>query len=432
MRDIAFMFFLLFLLHAAFRKPFIAVSIMAWSSLFVLVDWLYGFAALLIRYNLTFALIAILMCIRFKDQLKFQANTTVIIIALFFFHVFISSQLAVAPEFLVEKDWSNFWKAILLFFMITLVLNKKNHFLFFTFLLTISIGATGVIEALKWVNSGFFHQAKGPGGHILSDNNHFAIALCTILPLANFAREQFKNKWVKRGMLVAMLLIVFAILSTQSRGGVITLFFISLYFWWKSTYKLKLIPVYGVVLLLVFKLMGQSWMDRMNTVKTADQDSSFTTRVAAWKINHQVALQNPFFGLGFKGPQLGEYWNYYAQFIDKDSIISINAVPTKAYAAHSIYFQVLGEQGLVGFVLYVGLFVSAFVTLSNIRRSLTKHKEYWQFKLASMLQVSLFAFAFGGLTISIAYIDLVFIILALPVALSKQLKILKAKSASPC
>lgn len=359
------------------------------------------------------------MCVRYKEQLQPKVNFTVVIVLLLLIHVLTTTSFGIAPDFIRWAEWSKFWKVVLLFLLITLTINKKSHFVYFAIVIALSIGATGVIEALKWINSGFYHSARGPTGNILSDRNHFAIALCTILPIAIFARSQLANINAKRIATAVIFLITFAILSTQSRGGVITLFIISLYFWLKSNHKLKLIPIYGVVIFLVFQLMGQTWMDRMGSIQTADNDSSFTTRVIAWQISTEAAIQNPFLGTGFKGPQMRDHWLYFAQFINKDQFVTVDKIPDRAYAAHSIYFQVLGEQGFIGFTLYILLFVSSFATLASVRRRFKRDKSAWPFQLATMLQVSLGAFAFGGLTISIAYIDLIFIIFALSVALSK-------------
>jgi O-antigen ligase len=103
------------------------------------------------------------------------------------------------------------------------------------------------------------------------------------------------------------------------------------------------------------------------------------------------------FGAGFYGPQLRGIFNHY--FPGEDN-----------HAAHSIYFQVLGEHGYIGLFIYLAIIWACLRYCRRIARNRDEDVE-WPRRLARAIQVSLFAFFVGGAALSMAYYDL-FVILA--------------------
>jgi hypothetical protein len=85
----------------------------------------------------------------------------------------------------------------------------------------------------------------------------------------------------------------------------------------------------------------------------------------------------------------------------------------RAYVAHSIYFQMLGEHGFVGAGLFLTLGVVTWLTASRVARRAEGHPEFgaWMPSLMRMVQVSLVGYAAGGAFLSMAYLDLPYYIL---------------------
>src|SRR5699024_2670843 len=87
-------------------------------------------------------------------------------------------------------------------------------------------------------------------------------------------------------------------------------------------------------------------------------------------------------------------------------------------AIHSIYFSVVGQQGILGLVIYLGFAAAARVGLGRARKSIRAGPQIkWREDLASMLQVSLVAFLSAGTFLPIAYLPFFFQLLSLVVAL---------------
>ena len=73
-------------------------------------------------------------------------------------------------------------------------------------------------------------------------------------------------------------------------------------------------------------------------------------------------------------------------------------------AAHSIYFEVLGDHGFVGLALYLLILAAAwFNTFTVLRLTRGRPDLDWANRLARTLQVSMIGFLIGGAALSMAY-----------------------------
>jgi O-antigen ligase len=105
--------------------------------------------------------------------------------------------------------------------------------------------------------------------------------------------------------------------------------------------------------------------------------------------------------------------------------------PTLVIVPHSIYFEVIGTQGFIGFGLYLLFWVLVWLQCSGIRR-VTRGREdlAWAFSLASMVQVGLVGFAVGGAFLNIAFWDLPYYLFA-GVAATRYIVDRHARSTAP-
>jgi len=92
--------------------------------------------------------------------------------------------------------------------------------------------------------------------------------------------------------------------------------------------------------------------------------------------------------------------------------------PSNHHDLHSIYFEMLGEQGWIGFTLFILVGVFTWARLGKIVK-LTKKSPEWQWaaELALMLQVGLIGYAVSGAFLGLAYFDLPYDLMAATVIL---------------
>jgi O-antigen ligase len=82
--------------------------------------------------------------------------------------------------------------------------------------------------------------------------------------------------------------------------------------------------------------------------------------------------------------------------------------------AHSIYFNLLGEHGWVGLVLFLAFVGAVLLRLYQIRRLARARPEVaWAGNYAHMLQASIAVYLVNGATLSVAYFDLAYQLLIL-------------------
>ncbi len=200
---------------------------------------------------------------------------------------------------------------------------------------------------------------------------------------------------MRLGLLLAMVTTAFGILGTFSRGGFIGLGVMAGYLWWKSPRRLPLAIGTILVIMPALYIMPPSWYQRMGTLKDASSQTTFLTRWDAWKVNWNIAVHRPLTGGGFNASQDPSTYRYYSfgQSIYADP----QTGETGGHAAHSIYFEVLGDHGflVLGFILHsYCLRWPCFGVSENPPEPIPSMA--WVAELATMIQVSFLAFFVAG------------------------------------
>ncbi len=418
MRDLIFIAFFALMVIAIFRKPFTGIAVWVWTALVAPSFLTYSFASGL-RYNLIVAAVTMLSFVINKTKEKLKPNFLFFLVIIFFIHSSISAFFAIYESPAVYREWDKFFRIIILFIFCFLILRKKHHVILVCWGIVFSIGFYGVVEGLKFISSAGGHRIEGPSGTILFDNNHLAVALNMTIPIFYFLATTVKSKLYKKLIYGAMALSIVAVVGTFSRGGSIGLAVIALNFLLNSKNKFKFFVMIVVAITLLLSYAPESWFNRISTMENADEDASFMGRVVAWKQSTLIGLDNPVLGGGFHAVQTEEVWLYYADRFNKLNFIdSPHAHDIEFKAAHSIYFEVLGNQGVLGLFIFGLMLLLAF----NLSRRLGKLKldeEFrWISDLANVLKVSISVFMVCGALLSLAYFELFYVILALLIILN--------------
>jgi probable O-glycosylation ligase (exosortase A-associated) len=203
------------------------------------------------------------------------------------------------------------------------------------------------------------------------------------------------------------------VVGTYSRGGFIGMLAVGGFLWLRSRHKISLMILAIPIVALVTFGAPDKWFERIETISTAsEEDASFRSRLVNWWIFARVGLERPFTGIGPYG--MNEIEIYKDYLVRYGSELNIVKESTAARAAHSIYFQVLGELGVLGLILYL---ILAAVTWLNVRRTILLTNDdprfAWANDLARMMQVSLIAFFVSGAALSMAFYDVYLLITAM-------------------
>jgi len=185
-----------------------------------------------------------------------------------------------------------------------------------------------------------------------------------------------------------------AVLGNHSRGAFLAVMITGGFLRLKSRQKVLLGMLIGILVPLTIVGMPDNLKDRMRTVETYEQDTSALGRLNAWQMAFNVANARPLVGGGF-------------ELYSPDVFARYAPDPEDVHAAHSVYFQMLGDHGYVGLGLFLSLGVVGWFNARRLIRAARKNPEHaWAGDLARAVQVSLVGFAVGGAFVNIAYWEL--------------------------
>jgi len=244
-------------------------------------------------------------------------------------------------------------------------------------------------------------------GSILGDPNDLALTL--LFPTAFALGLAFTHGIPKAGRwfgAATFIILVLAILATQSRGGVMGLLAVLVPFVGRRVKSKMLLVVVAIAVggvLFVAADIG----DRATVGDVSEIDESAMGRLNAWKTAFNMALHRPLTGVGVDN-FAGQYYFFTDQWAGK------------GLAAHSVWFQVLGETGFVGLAVYLSMLgVTASKLLRAGRRLQSRDADPAVRAIASALVAGLAGFAVSGTFLSQAYGWPAFLLLALSIAISR-------------
>ena len=415
MRDIAFVVGLLAMLPFAIGRPHIGVLLWCWTAMLVPNTFVYGFATS-IHFNLIVVVLTLILWVLSKEPVRIPMNRTTTLLIIFGVLGTISAAFAIGPEGTAWGEWGKFSKIIFFAVVVGALINSRLRIEALIYAIFLSVGFHGVEEGLKFIFSGGGHHIFGPEISILSDNNHFALAILCTLPLVFFLYRQAHHRWLRLTLLGSAGILFFTVIGTFSRGGLIGLLAIAIWAFLHSARKGRYLAVAIPLAILLISFAPDRWTSRMDTISSANQDESFMGRVIAWKQSTLIALDNPILGGGFHAVQDFAVWTRYrvTRFHELDFIATDEPDPLAPHAAHSIYFQVLGDMGFVGLTVFGLLGLTAWRNTSAvIKKTKGRTNLEWAGQLAQYAQYSLIAYFVSGAALSMAYFEFMYILFAM-------------------
>jgi putative inorganic carbon (hco3(-)) transporter len=385
---------------AALRRPWIGILVWTWLSIMNPHRFAYGFSysAPLAASAAAATLLGLLMT---KDRGSPVKGAPVAWTLAFMAWFTLSWLFGLS----IEGDYPQWNKVMKVLFMTIVgmsLLRSKQHVLALSWVVVLSLALLGAKGGVFTIATGGGYRVWGPPGSFIADNNEFALALVMTIPLIRFLQLQLVSKVQRNLMTVLMVLCAASAMGSQSRGALLAITAMALLLWWRGKSRM----LGGVVILIaataLVAFMPDSWVARMNTIGDYQEDRSALGRISAWWNAFGIA-KSYVFGVGFNAarPELFARFSPYPDFV---------------HAAHSIYFQVLGNHGFVGLFLFLGIFISTYRMAGAIRRASNGIPEArWCDDLAAMAQVSLVGYAVGGAFLSLAYFDLPYNVMMLVV-----------------
>ena len=239
----------------------------------------------------------------------------------------------------------------------------------------------------------------GPPDSFLSDNNDFAHAVCMIIPLVMWLKNQQTKTSLKNLYRMLIVSSITSVLITYSRGGFLTLGAVLGVYWLRSRRKLLTGFLIVIAIAIAVPLLPQEWYERIESIQTYKQDGSVLGRFNAWHTAWNVAKDRPLTGGGF-------------QMFTPELFAKYAPVPDAVHDVHSIYFEVIGEHGFLAFFLFIWLIASCLLTLGRMKKYWQTKSDQWGSGLCDALFVSFVAYTVGGVFLGRVSFDLFYHLVA--------------------
>ncbi|MDD5390607.1 MAG: putative O-glycosylation ligase, exosortase A system-associated [Gallionellaceae bacterium] len=281
-----------------------------------------------------------------------------------------------------------------------LLIDSRRKLFFLIITIAISFGLVTLKGGYWAVMTGFQDRVYGPPGSHFYGNNEFAVAMAMNIPLLALWLREARHGRLRWILMALVGLSYAAVLSSWSRGGLITLGVTSLFLLWSGKRRQLMLPLLLAGGVLAITTLPAKWFERMGTISTYEQDASATSRLDAWRIGFAYAREHPLTGAGFDG------W------------IAVQPDPEHPIAWHSSYVQIVTEHGLLGLTLWSLLIFGSMLALTRIIWQAGRSRAPpWAGDYAVMLRASLAAYAAGGLFLGLAYWDIPYHLIILSVLL---------------
>jgi probable O-glycosylation ligase (exosortase A-associated) len=395
-----------------------ALLLWTWSSLLAPNDVLYGLGQALPFSKLAVGIALLALVTGRPGSAQLHWNSTLLLLCAFAAVGLASQSSPLAVD--TTDGWELFGrllKILLLAGLVAAVMQDRLRLHALVLAICLGIGFTGAAEGAKFLLSGGANKALGAASK--GDNNQVALQVLMILPLVRYLHQAAARSSLRIAYLVAGAFQVFCIIGSNSRAGVVGLAVFGVVVALGSKRK-----VAGLILVLVFTLVcshlvSQAWVARMQTIESANDDESFVGRLGAWEVSMVIAGERPLLGGGFHAVQHADVWREHVAEAYRQKLFT-NEPPTGPRAAHSIYFEVLGDLGFGGLSLFLLLLAAGWRNAAAVRRLVRRSGRpdlAWAASLASALQLSLLLFLVDGATLSAAYFDIDYLLVAMAAGL---------------
>jgi probable O-glycosylation ligase (exosortase A-associated) len=389
-------------LFFVFRRPHYGIYLWSWIAYMNPHRLCWGFA-----YTFPFAfIIAIVTLTSYafsREPKRIPWTSEIFILLLFNAWIIFCNFFAFYPD-LAWAIWDKVWKIQLMTLVTMMLITDRQRIHWLVWVIALSLGYYGVKGGIFTIVHGGLYHVQGPEGTYIGGNNEIALALVISIPLIRYLHLQATRNWERWGLAVAMVLSAVSAIGSQSRGALLAMAVMGAFLWLKSRKKIMTSIFMAVAIGITAMVMPQQWYDRMNTIQTYQEDDSAMGRINAWQTAYRVAKER-ITGGGLNMFQPPTFRRYAPD-------------PDNVHDVHSIYFEVLGEQGFIGLALYLLLGLLTWRRASRIIKQCKKNPENkWAGDLASMIQVSMVGYAVGGAFLGLAYFDLYYHLIAMVIIL---------------
>ena len=213
-------------------KPYVGVLMWSWISYMNPHRLTWGFA-----YSFPFAMLVGVATMGAwflsKDKKEFPVTATTVLLMTYTVWISLGTLGAMIPDLAYEK-WLKVIKILAITFVTMMLINTRRKVDLLVWVIAGSIAYFGVKGGIFTILKGGQHRIFGPPNSFIGENNALALAEIMVIPLMRYVQLQLTRRIFKWAIGGAMLMMVFAVLASYSRGAFIAMSVMLLAIWVKS------------------------------------------------------------------------------------------------------------------------------------------------------------------------------------------------------
>jgi putative inorganic carbon (HCO3(-)) transporter len=253
-------------------------------------------------------------------------------------------------------------KIILIFILIVNTLTSRKRVEQFVWLMVIASGyiaLRAVIDAGRGINMVENGRVQGAVGGMFKNPNDLALNMVAVMPLAASLALRSLTLLRRAGALLCVVLMLGAIVASQSRSGTIGLLVMVMVLGVQMVRRTPMVAFAGVLaVLLALPLVPGAYWHRLSSItdESADDTGSRAARQTLLRESFTAFLQHPLTGVG-----AGQFKNYDPEHREQ---------PWRE--SHDVVLQVAAELGIAGLATLFFLIGRAAMSGFQVQRLLRR------------------------------------------------------------
>src|SRR2546425_3808542 len=252
------------------------------------------------------------------------------------------------------------------------------------------------------------------------DANDLATLIASAMPFGLYFVLGHRRLAMRILAVAGLTVLAVGMIRSGSRGGLIALLAVVAFVLLGFTTVPVRARLVGLVAILaaVFTAASDRYWTQMQTMLNPHQDYNLTSdagRLKIWERGLGYMAAHPVTGVG------GENFGVAEGTISPLAKRAERGLGVRWGAAHNTFIQVGAELGVPGLLLFIGLIATAFRSLRRVTRQSARAGPAAAdlSRLAQALTAALIGFVVGSFFLSLAYMDMLYTLVAFTLALAK-------------
>jgi len=422
-RDLVFVGFIAALLALGLRRPFLFVLAYAYVDI-VSPQQLSYYMLNSVPLSMIVASLAIAGWLIADDKRSFSVAPRQLLILILLIYCGFTTVYADFP-LEAQGKWEWVWKSMIWALFLPLALRTRLRIEAYLLIMTLSAAAIIIVGGIKTAASGGGYGvlnlmvSNNSGLYESSTISTVAVALIPIILWLSRWGTIYPRDWRVRvfayNLIFACLLIP---VGTEARTGLVCIAVLAILMLRDVKRRIVYMGMIGLAGMAAIPMLPDSFTGRMETIQGYQADASATTRLAVWEWTWNYAKEHP----------LGGGFNAYLQNnlrvrtvstteAGPVQIVDADLMEDKGRAYHSSYFEMLGEQGFPGLILFLLIHGIGLIRMEVLRRRYFKAEadKGWIAPLATALQSAQIIYLIGSIFVGIAFQSFVYMLIAVQI-----------------